>query len=104
MIPSCILSLILLAGITAAAAQQGSKTDVCVREQANRYSAVCDSADVTARAVAHKCAPKPPRMPGQQPSMMAATEEIIHDWVYAQALVAIFELRADGAGGCKPKP
>jgi hypothetical protein len=60
----------------------------CVTRYVDRYSVICERADILARGVAYACAPK---------------REAAHEAAYAKALVRLLDLRSKGSIECQPK-
>lgn len=99
MFSGCVSLLVLAAATTAYGQQRVDTVRTCRDEAISRYEAACEPAESTARAIAHKCARAPVSV-AEQRSLADRTEIAIHERLFSEALVALFDMRSKGLSRC----
>jgi hypothetical protein len=100
-----VIAFLCSAASACAEAQTGDDSiTVCIAGTARQYVSACEPADITARAVAQKCAPKPILMTDAPRTFVDRGDSVLHDHSYLAALVQVFEIRSREPGACRIRP
>jgi hypothetical protein len=67
--------------------------DACIRKAVKEYSALCESADVVAKGIAHECTTLPLDLDYRM-------KEVRHEFAYQTALVSLLKSRAANPPEC----